>query len=71
MQRGCSLKGCSPNAASVLCGAALGAIAAITSGQGFNLRGVAWLLGGYVAGAVLGYVVVMGLGRAFGKWWEQ
>ena len=36
-----------------------------------TLMGILWLLGGYALGAVGGYFLISGLGRAFGEWWHE
>ncbi len=63
--------GCTPNSASVLLGAMLGFLALSGSGQGLSPLGIAFLLGGYVAGAVAGYLLIAGLGRLIGQWWRE
>ncbi len=65
------LAGCTPNSASVLGGAVLGFLALSASGLGLTPLGILCLLGGYAAGAVLGYLLVSGLARLAGEWWSR
>jgi hypothetical protein len=43
----------------------------IASGPGFTPAGMAYLLVGYVAGAVGGYLLTAALGQIFGQWWHD
>jgi hypothetical protein len=63
--------GCTPHAFSVLSGALAGALVLIASGQGFTPAGIAYLLAGYVAGAVGGYLLAVALRQIFGQWWDE
>ncbi len=49
----------------------LGFLALSGSGQGISPLGIAFLLGGYALGAVLGFFVVAGLGKLVGEWWRE
>jgi hypothetical protein len=69
--RGSPARGCTPHAISVLAGAMTGALVLITSGRGLTPVGIGYLLAGYIAGAVVGYWLVVGLGRVFGEWWHE
>lgn len=69
--RGSSAKGCTPHAISVLTGAMSGALALIASGHGLTPVGMGYLLAAYVAGALVGYWLVVGLGRVLGEWWHE
>jgi hypothetical protein len=48
-----------------------GAMALIASGQGLTPVGIGYLLAGYVAGALAGYLLMIGLGRMVGEWWHE
>ena len=71
MARRSLLSGCTPHSASVLGGATVGFLALSGSGQGLSPLGILFLLGGYVAGAVFGFLLVAGLGRLVGEWWRH
>jgi hypothetical protein len=71
MSRRSPFAGCTPHAFSVLGGAVAGTLVLIASGQGLTPAGVAYLLAGYVAGAVGGYLLTVALGQIFGQWWHE
>jgi hypothetical protein len=71
MSRRTTFTGCTPHAFSVLGGALTGALVLIASGQRFTPAGIAYLLGGYVAGALGGHLLTVALGQIFGQWWHD
>lgn len=63
--------GCTPHGISVLAGAMAGALALIASGRGLTPVGLVYLLGGYAAGAVIAYLLMIALARVVGEWWHE
>ena len=70
MDRRTILTGCTPHAASVILGAIAGFLALSASGRELP-AGIPFLLGGYAAGALGGFLLVKGLAAGLGEWWHE
>jgi len=54
----------------VILGAIAGFLALSASGRGLP-AGIPFLLGGYAAGALGGFLLVKGLAAGLGEWWHE
>ncbi|HEX5416961.1 MAG TPA: hypothetical protein VFZ25_14960 [Chloroflexota bacterium] len=64
-------RGCTPLAASVLLGVAVGYLAVSATCIGFSPRCLLILVVGYSVGAIIGHLAVTAAGRVFGQWWSE